>query len=196
MNGKSRTALYVAYTAYAFAALSLLWLVRSIWDINASSSEPAGTVGIGENQLPGVSPELIPIDEAAESQRAAAVEQKYGAVVPGVVQYTTNQLFRDLWPRPALAPWDRSLGIVSALVACGPAAQITYHLDRAMNSDSTQTQASEVLTHLAFLCRLAECLLSDARVQRRFRNSGVCVVRRWRPGVYECQLTGSSHCAD
>jgi hypothetical protein len=108
VNGKSRTALYVAYTAYAFAALSLLWLARSICDINASPSEPAGTVGIGEKQLPGVSPELIPIDEAAESQRAAAVEQNYGAVVPGVVQYTTDQLFRNLWPRPALAPRDQA----------------------------------------------------------------------------------------
>jgi hypothetical protein len=35
-------------------------------------------------------------------------EQNYGAVVPGVVQYTTDQLFRNLWPRPALAPRDQA----------------------------------------------------------------------------------------
>jgi 4-carboxymuconolactone decarboxylase len=106
--------------------------------------------GIGEDQLPEVWPELLPIDEAAESQRAATVEQNFGAVAPGVVQYTTDLLFRDLWLRPGLAPRDRSLVTVSALVASGQVAQIPYHLNRAMDNGLTRTQASEVLTHLAF----------------------------------------------
>ncbi|MDB5841048.1 MAG: carboxymuconolactone decarboxylase family protein [Herminiimonas sp.] len=38
------------------------------------------------------------------------------AVAPGVVQYTTDVLFRDLWLRPDLAPRDRSLVTVSALI--------------------------------------------------------------------------------
>src|ERR1700736_4519597 len=38
---------------------------------------------------------------------------------PGVVQYTTDVLFRDLWLRPDLAPRDRSLVTVSALIASG-----------------------------------------------------------------------------
>jgi len=65
--------------------------------------------GIEHHQLPEARPELLPIDEVAESQRAAAVEQNFGAVAPGFVQYTTDLLFRDLWLRPALAPRDRSL---------------------------------------------------------------------------------------
>ena len=67
-------------------------------------------------------------------------------------------LFRALWLRPALAPRERSLVTVSALIASGQAAQITYHLDRAMDNGLTKTETSEVLSHLAFLCRLAECL--------------------------------------
>jgi 4-carboxymuconolactone decarboxylase len=59
-------------------------------------------------------------------------------------------LFRDLWLRPALAPRDRSLVTVSALVASGQVAQITYHLNRAMENGLTQSQASEVVTHIAF----------------------------------------------
>ena len=86
----------------------------------------------------------------AESQRAATVEQNFGAVAPGVVQYTTDLLFRDLWLRPGLAARDRSLVTVSALVASGQVAQIPYHLNRAMDNGLTRTQASEVLTHLAF----------------------------------------------
>jgi 4-carboxymuconolactone decarboxylase len=49
-----------------------------------------------------------------------------------------------------LAPRDRSLVTVSALVASGQVAQISYHLNRAMDNGLTQRQASEVLTHPAF----------------------------------------------
>jgi 4-carboxymuconolactone decarboxylase len=94
--------------------------------------------------------ELLPIDEAAEAQRAARVEQDAGPVAPGVVQYTSDLLFHDLWLRPALAPRDRSLVTVSALIALGQTAQITYHLNRAMDNGLTKAQASEMLTQLAF----------------------------------------------
>ena len=105
--------------------------------------------GIGADQLPEVSPHLLPLDEAAEAQRSSAVEKNFGAAAPGVVQYTTDLLFRDLWLRPALTPRDRSLVTVSALIASGHVAQITYHLNRAMDHGLTQAEASEVLTHLA-----------------------------------------------
>jgi 4-carboxymuconolactone decarboxylase len=106
--------------------------------------------GIGTDQLPPVSPDLLPLNEAAETDRASRVQEDIGQVAPGVVQYTTDLLFRDLWLRPALTPRDRSLVTVSALIAAGQAAQITYHLNRAMDNGLTKTQASEVLTHLAF----------------------------------------------
>ena len=66
------------------------------------------------------------------------------------MQYTTDVLFRDLWLRPDLAPRDWSLVTVSALIASGQVAQVTYHLNRAMDNGLTQTQAAEVVTHLAF----------------------------------------------
>jgi 4-carboxymuconolactone decarboxylase len=59
-------------------------------------------------------------------------------------------LFRNLWLRPGLSARDWSLITVSALIASGQVAQITYHLNRAMDNGLTQEQASEVLTHLAF----------------------------------------------
>ena len=72
------------------------------------------------------------------------------AMSPGVVQYTSDPLFHDLWRRPALAPRDRSLVTVSALIASGQVAQITFHLNRAMDDGLTKAEASEVLTHLLF----------------------------------------------
>jgi len=106
--------------------------------------------GIGPDQLPSASMQLLPLDEAAEKQRAITVEQNFGTVAPGVVQYTTDVLFRELWLRPALAPRDRSLVTVSALIASGQVAQLTHHLNRAMDNGLTQGEASEMLTQLAF----------------------------------------------
>src|SRR5438309_6823323 len=64
---------------------------------------------IGNDQLPPVSPQPLPLDEAAEARRASRVGEQFGKVAPGVAQYTTDVLFRDLWLRPDLAPRDRSL---------------------------------------------------------------------------------------
>jgi len=105
---------------------------------------------ISTDQLPAASPQLLPLDQAAEAQRATRVEEQFGTAAPGVVQNTTDLLFRDLWLRPDLAPRDRSLVTVSALIASGQVAQIPYHLNRAMDNGLTQAQASETLTHLAF----------------------------------------------
>ena len=71
-------------------------------------------------------------------------------MAPGLVQNTTDVLFRDLWLRPDLTPRDRSLVTVSALIASGQSAQITYHLNRAMDNGLTPEEAGEVVTHLAF----------------------------------------------
>lgn len=106
--------------------------------------------GIGAEHLPQEPVQLLPLDEAAEDSRATAVQANFGGVSQGVVDYTRDVLFRDLWLRPDLAPRDRSLITVSALVASGHVAQITYHLNRAMDNGLTQTEASEVLAHLAF----------------------------------------------
>ena len=108
------------------------------------------TAAIDTDGLPSADEPPLPLDEAAEDQRRTGDEQNYGAVAPGVLQYTTDVLFTDLWLRPALAPRDRSLITVSALVASGQTAQITFHLGRAMDSGLTQEEASEVLTQLAF----------------------------------------------
>lgn len=106
--------------------------------------------GVTPEQLPSASGELLPVDEAAEAQRFSTVERNFGAIAPGVTQYTTDALFRDLWLRPDLAPRDRSLVTVSALVATGQVPQLTYHLTRAMDNGLTKSQASEVMTQLAF----------------------------------------------
>jgi 4-carboxymuconolactone decarboxylase len=53
--------------------------------------------GIGSDQLPAASPPLLPLNEAAEADRVTRVGQQFGSVAPGLVEYTADPLFRDLW---------------------------------------------------------------------------------------------------
>jgi len=105
---------------------------------------------IGRDRLPAASPALLPLNEAAEADRAKRVSDQFGAIFPGVVQYTTDVLFRDLWLRPDLAPRDRSLVTISALIANGQVAQLTGHIPIGMNNGLTQPEIAEAITHLAF----------------------------------------------
>jgi 4-carboxymuconolactone decarboxylase len=73
-----------------------------------------------------------------------------GPVSAGVVEDTGTVLFRDLWMRPDLAPQDRSIVTVAALIASGQFAQITFHLGKAMDNSLTQDEASEIVSHLAY----------------------------------------------
>jgi 4-carboxymuconolactone decarboxylase len=105
---------------------------------------------IAADQLSPASPQLLALNEAAEADRAKRVGDLFGATFPGVTQYTTNVLFRDLWLRPGLAPRDRSLVTISSLVASGQVAQLNGHIPIGMNNGLTQGEIAEALTHLAF----------------------------------------------
>lgn len=106
--------------------------------------------GIKPDQLPPASPPLMPLDEKVEAQRAARVQESAGPVSPGLVKDTGDVLFKDLWLRPGLAPRDRSLVTVSALIAGAQVAQIPYHLNRAMDNGLTREEVQEVISHLAY----------------------------------------------
>ena len=106
--------------------------------------------GIGADQLPAARPTPLQLDPAAEERRAKGVEQNVGPVSRALTDDTGAVLFRDLWLRPDLAPRDRSLVTVAALIAGGQFAQITFHLGRAMDNGLTMAEASEALSHLAY----------------------------------------------
>ncbi len=106
--------------------------------------------GVVLDQLPKASPSLLPLDEATEAARVASVGKSPAAASPNLVKDTTEFLFRNLWLRPDLAPRDRSLVTVVSLSANGQAAQMPYHLGRAMDNGLTQEQASEAISHMAF----------------------------------------------
>lgn len=106
--------------------------------------------GIAAGSLPGADVKLLPLDEEAEATRQRRVEDTYGGTAQGVVDFTRDPMFLDLWRRPDLSPRDRSLVTVSSLVANGQVEQVTFHLNRAMDNGLTRGEAAEALTQLAF----------------------------------------------
>ncbi|WP_108257750.1 carboxymuconolactone decarboxylase family protein [Mangrovicoccus ximenensis] len=106
--------------------------------------------GIAAEDLPGADVEFLDFDQEAEDSRQEFVSSTYGDVSQGVVDTTQKILFLDLWLRPDLAPRDRSLVTVAALIAAGQPEQMTFHLNRAMDNGLTQEEAGAMLSHLAF----------------------------------------------
>jgi 4-carboxymuconolactone decarboxylase len=102
------------------------------------------------NQLLPMQGDRLKVDEAFEAMRTAAVDQMDGPAFQGLAAYTTTALFHDLWLRPALAPRDRSLCTIAALISVGQSAQIPFHVSKAMDNGMTPEQVAEVITHLAF----------------------------------------------
>lgn len=105
---------------------------------------------IGADQVPLARVKPLTFDKDTDEKRTKSIKENFGKVAPGVVQYTTDILFRDLWLRPDLAPRDRSMVTLSALVALGQVAQVTNHLNLALDNGLSETQAGEMLTQLAF----------------------------------------------
>jgi 4-carboxymuconolactone decarboxylase len=106
--------------------------------------------GIATDGLASPASEPLPVDPAGDAPRAAAVEAQMGGTAPALARYTNSVLFGDLWRRPDLAPRDRSLVTIAALIAAGQVDQLSFHIDRGMNNGLTRTEVSEVITHLAF----------------------------------------------
>jgi 4-carboxymuconolactone decarboxylase len=128
--------------------------------------------GIGPDQLPAASPVLLPLDQAAEDRRARTVEEMVGLASPGLVHDTASVLFRDLWLRPDLAPRDRSLITVAALISGGQVQQIPFHLGRAMDHGLTQGQAGEMVLQLAYYVGWPKAFSAIPAIKSSFESRG------------------------
>jgi 4-carboxymuconolactone decarboxylase len=143
-NGLKPTEISEVITHLAFyagwpAAVSAVQEAKAVFDQRG--------VGTGELASAGAP---LPLDEAAEARRRTAVQESAGVVAPPLAALTNDVLFGDLWRRPGLAPRDRSLVTVAALIANGQAEQMPFHVNRAMDAGLTEAQLSEAVTHLAF----------------------------------------------
>lgn len=86
----------------------------------------------------------------SEPKEPSAAQRLIGDFAPKLVELTDDVLFGDVWAREELSPRDRSLITVAALIAGGNTEQLPGHLNRARENGLSETELSEVITHLAF----------------------------------------------
>jgi len=87
---------------------------------------------------------------APAAAQPTTAQRLMGDFAPKLRDLTDNVLFGDVWARPDLAPRDRSLVTISALIAMNRPDQLRSHLVRARDNGVTQAEVVEVITHLAF----------------------------------------------
>jgi alkylhydroperoxidase/carboxymuconolactone decarboxylase family protein YurZ len=126
--------------------------------------------GIRADQLPEVSPELLPLAQAVpdEAIRVAFVEQNVVPVSPPFARYTGDLLYHEVWLRPGLAPRDRGLASCSVLIASGTTQFLPLYLSRTLDQGLTQEQVSEMLAHLAFYVGWARIVSASLVVKEVF----------------------------
>ncbi len=89
-------------------------------------------------------------DEPAQAKEPSGAAKMFGDFAPGLVHFTDDVLFGEVWTRPELSPRDRSLVTVTALATAGNTEQLTFHLGLARRNGVTSTELTEAITHLAF----------------------------------------------
>jgi len=70
--------------------------------------------------------------------------------IPKLIELTEDVVFGDIWERTELSKRDRSLMVVSALIALGKERQMVGHFNRALDNGVTVDEIKEIITHLAF----------------------------------------------
>ncbi|MFE9656660.1 carboxymuconolactone decarboxylase family protein [Micromonospora sp. NPDC006431] len=86
----------------------------------------------------------------SETTQQSPARKMLGDFAPKLVSLTDDVLFADVWERADLAPRDRSLITIAALVAGGNGEQLPFHLNLGKQNGLTQAEIVEAITHLAF----------------------------------------------
>jgi 4-carboxymuconolactone decarboxylase len=108
---------------------------------------------------------------AAQPDGQSGAARMFEDFAPGLVGFTDDVLFGQVWTRPELSPRDRSLVTVAALTASGNAEQLTYHLGLARQNGVTETELIEAITHLAFYAGWPRAMSAMTVARQVFRNS-------------------------
>jgi 4-carboxymuconolactone decarboxylase len=105
-----------------------------------------------------------------ENTKPSGAQRMFGDFAPGLVHYTDNTLFGDVWKRPDLSPRDRSLVTVTALVTNGNTGQLVFHLGLAKDNGVTEAELIEAITHLAFYTGWPQAMAAMAVAKKVFRG--------------------------
>ena len=113
---------------------------------------------------------------AQEKIVQTAGRTRLGEFAPKFAELNDDVLFGEVWSRTdKLGLRDRSLVTVTSLISQGITDNsLVFHLQSAKKNGITRTEIAEIITHIGFLCRLAESMGGVQSGKRRM--GGRC---RW-----------------
>src|SRR5215213_3613804 len=94
-------------------------------------------------------------------------------VAPVLEKYARGTLLGDLWERPGLAPRDRSVVTLAALIARNQTIELDHYLDLALDNGVQPREISEIVTHLAFYAGWANAMSAVAVAKDIFAWRGI-----------------------
>jgi 4-carboxymuconolactone decarboxylase len=106
----------------------------------------------------------------ATSNEPSGAQKMFGDFAPGLVHFTDDVLFGEVWTRTQLSPRDRSLVTVAALATNGNTEQLVFHLNYARQNGVTEDELKEALTHLAFYAGWPQAMAAMAVAKRVFAD--------------------------
>lgn len=112
----------------------------------------------------------------AQERRRVAPPAVYD-VAPGLAHFTDDVLFGEVWERAELAPRDRSLVTVSAIISTGKTAQIGGHVRRALDNGVKAGEIGELITQLAFYSGWPNAISAVAETKSVFDERKIAPVK-------------------
>ena len=106
-----------------------------------------------------------------ENKEPSGAARMFGDFAPGLVGFTDDVLFGQVWEREELSPRDRSLVTVASLVTGGNTDQLVFHLGRAKQNGVTEQELIEAITHLAFYAGWPKAMAAMTVAKNVFRAS-------------------------
>jgi 4-carboxymuconolactone decarboxylase len=97
-------------------------------------------------------------------------EKMFGDFAPGLVHFTDDVLFGEVWKRTELTPKQRSMVTVAALATNGNTDQLVFHLGLAKENGNTEAELIEALTHLAFYAGWPQAMAAMAVAKQVFSS--------------------------
>ncbi|WP_029003222.1 (R)-mandelonitrile lyase [Azorhizobium doebereinerae] len=114
--------------------------------------------------------------EAEETLQKRIAPPAVYEVAPGLGHFTDDVLFGEVWLRKELAPRDRSLITVAALISTGKTGQIPGHVRRALDNGVTPGELGELITQLAFYTGWPNAVSAVTEVKTVFDERGIGAV--------------------
>ena len=106
----------------------------------------------------------------ADEKESSGGEKMFGDFAPGLVHFTDDVLFGEVWKRTELSTKERSLVTVAALATLGNTDQLVFHLDFAKQNGNSEDELIEAITHLAFYAGWPKAMAAMAVAKRVFRG--------------------------